>query len=182
MRKEVVITGKVVRGDGYGQKLGFPTANLDRRGYSHLKCKPKSGIYAGTASILPLSLYSPAHSRRIFRAAIIIGPKDNKGLPKIEAYLIDFSGVLYGEKVKLSLMKHLRQFMSFKSEHVLKRQILKDIDRVRKVVSLTEGSIYSLTQNRRLTRQMCANAPSLKSDFNEDSKRLNRNSNQVVAY
>jgi len=44
------LTGKVIRGDGYGRKLGFPTANIDRRQYVKDKLKVKLGIWAGTVS------------------------------------------------------------------------------------------------------------------------------------
>lgn len=130
MTREVTITGRVVRGTGYGANLGFPTANLDRRQYARLPKRPPLGIYAGTAK--------RQGAKRIYQAAIVIGPKGKHGLPKIEAYLLGFTDVLYGKKLELSLKKYLRRFVSFKNENVLKRQILKDIEEVRRTVPLTE--------------------------------------------
>lgn len=124
------ISGKVIRGAGYGQKMGYPTANLDRRQYLRLSKKPKYGIYAGIAKL--------QRTARKYKAAIIIGPKDKRGLPKIEAYLLGFTGVLYGEKLVLSFRKYLRPFMSFRNKHVLKGQILKDIQKVHEIINLTE--------------------------------------------
>ena len=133
MQEELTLTGKVVRGAGYGQRIGFPTANLSRRGYSRLTRKPKSGIYAGTATILPLSPFSPLSLSPIsHKAAIVIGPRDDKGHPKIEAYLLDFAGVLYGKRLTLSLQHYLRPFVSFRSEAALKGQIRKDLASVRR--------------------------------------------------
>lgn len=124
------IKGKVIRGTGYGRKLGFPTANLDRRGYARLVRKPRLGIYAGVAK--------RQEATRLYRAAIVVGPLDKRGLPKIEAHLLGFTGVLYGERVALSFRKYLRKFMSFRNEGVLKKQILKDTMRVRRLISLTK--------------------------------------------
>lgn len=131
---KITITGRVIRGDGYGQKLGFPTANLDRRGYSRRKHKIPLGIYAGTASILPLSpISSSSHNCPTFNAAIVIGKMDRKGLPKIEAHLMDFRGVLYGKRLVLTLSCLLRQFVSFNNERKLKAQIRKDLRMVHKL-------------------------------------------------
>jgi len=128
MQEELTLTGKVVRGAGYGQRIGFPTANLSRRGYLRLTRKPKSGVYAGTATILPLSPFSPIS----YKAAIVIGPRDDKGHPKIEAYLLDFAGVLYGKRLTLTLRHYLRPFVSFRSEAALKGQIREDLASVRR--------------------------------------------------
>lgn len=139
----ITLTGTAIRGAGLGGKLGFPTANLDRRGYSRLKHKPKLGIYAGMAQILPQAL-SPLTKGAtptlvgagvVYPAAIIIGPKDNKGHPKIEAHLLDFTGVLYGKRLTLTLRHYLRPFMSFRSERDLKIQIRKDLRFVRKAIA-----------------------------------------------
>ena len=124
-----VIYGKVMRGRGYGKKIGYPTANLDRRDYTRLRKKPAQGVYAGEGLI--------QRTGRRYKTGIVIGPKDRTGLPRIEAYLLGFTGVLYGEKMTLSLRKYLRRFMSFRNEGVLKKQILKDMERVRKMVKLT---------------------------------------------
>lgn len=124
------LVGKVKRGAGYGRKIGFPTANLDRRQYARLRKKPRPGIYAGIAS--------EQGKIRKYKAAIVIGPRERGGLPKIEAHLLGFTGVLYGKKIELSLMKYLRGFMSFTGEEKLKGQIIKDTMSARKVVNLTE--------------------------------------------
>lgn len=123
-----MISGKVVGGVRVGRKLGFPTANLDRREYKKKKLRIPFGVYAGTATIWGV--------RKIYRAGIVIGPMDNRGLPKIEAHLLDFSGFLYGKKVQLSLMHYLRAYTFFKSEQKLKKQISSDIKKIRGAVSL----------------------------------------------
>lgn len=120
--------GKVLRGGRVGRKLGFPTANIDRREYARKKLRIPFGVYAGTATILG--------KKKVYRAGIVIGPVDRKGLPKIEAHLLGFLGTLYGERVRLSLMRYLRNYKIFKNKEALKRAISKDMEKVRAAISL----------------------------------------------
>jgi len=124
-----IIRGKVIRGEGYGKQLGFPTANLDRRHFSRLKVKPKLGIWAGRARILTTHYSLPTIN---YKAAIVIGPKDKNGLPKIEAHLIGFKGNLYGKKLTLDVVKYLRPFKKYRNERELIVQIRKDVASVKK--------------------------------------------------
>jgi len=116
------ITGKVTHGQHYGRELGFPTANLDRREYVRKKLKIKFGIYSGIAIL---------QSEKKYRAGIVMGPLDKSGLPKIEAYLLNFKGNLYGKKITITLKKYLRPFIKFKNTDDLKKQIQKDIKRIK---------------------------------------------------
>lgn len=102
--------------------MGFPTANLDRRGFVRLKSKPKLGVWAGKAMIISKS----------YPAGIVIGPKDKNGLPKIEAHLIGFKGNLYGKKLTLDVVKYLRPFKKYRNERELIVQIRKDVASVKK--------------------------------------------------
>ncbi len=113
-----IISGRIIRGDDYGKKLGFPTANLDRRQYSRDRAKIRLGVYAGLAA-LP--------NGKQYRAGIVVGPLDKSGLPKLEAHLIGFRGNLYGQKLELYLVKFLRPYKKFVDENELKRQIAQDI-------------------------------------------------------
>lgn len=121
--KIITISGRVVTGEGYGKKLGFPTANIDRRQYVRERMNIKLGIWSGQIKILNFKF-------KIYPAAIVIGPIDKKGLPKIEAHLLNFRGNLYGEKIELSLYKYIRPFKKFKNEALLKSQIKKDINKI----------------------------------------------------
>ena len=129
-----VIYGKVIKGDGYGKKLGYPTINLSRRFFSKMKKKPKFGVYAGRvflrkkptskSSLLPGKLY---------QAAIVIGPKDKRGLPKIEAHLIGFKGNAYGKRAIFEVGKFIRKYKKFKTEKELIKQIEQDLKKCTKV-------------------------------------------------
>ncbi len=114
----IKISGKVIKGEQVGRKLGFPTANLDRIGYSHLKKKLKLGVYAGEAYL---------SSGKKYKAGIIVGPIDKKGLPKIEVYLIGFKGNLYNTYLNTYLNRYIRPFKKFKNIEKLKRQIKEDV-------------------------------------------------------
>ncbi len=83
-----VIYGKVIKGDGYGKKIGYPTINITRTFFSKLKKKPNYGIYVGRVFF----------EEKLYRAGIIIGPKDKKGLPKLEAHLVGYKGNALGKK------------------------------------------------------------------------------------
>jgi riboflavin kinase/FMN adenylyltransferase len=118
-------SGRVVRGEGYGRKLGFPTANLDRRQWVRQKLKLRHGVYAGVA-VLP--------SGKEYLAGIVIGPKDGKGLIKIEAHLIRFSGNLYDKKLVLQIQKFIRPYKTFANLVLLKKQIASDLKQTIKIL------------------------------------------------
>ena len=122
------ITGKVIPGEALGRKLGYPTANLDRRDYVRRKLKVRLGVYAGVAEFM---LRAKCY---VLNAAIIIGPLDKKGLPKIEAHLLGFKGNLYGKRITLKPVKFLRPFKKFASSQELIKQIGLDMKKVKAIL------------------------------------------------
>ncbi len=135
------IGGTVVRGEGYGKVLGFPTANLDRREYVRRKLKIKLGVWAGFAKInskfeirnSKQSLSIKDLNSKLYKAGIVIGPLDRHRLPKIEAHLVGFKGSLYGRKLVIHLNKYIRPFKRYKNIEDLKKAIKQDIERVKKL-------------------------------------------------
>ncbi|HEV7424063.1 MAG TPA: riboflavin kinase [Candidatus Paceibacterota bacterium] len=105
-----IISGKVIRGDGYGRKLGFPTVNLDI-GKAKL---PQTGVYAGTAVLDNVT----------YRAGILINPTG-----KVEAHLLGYSGDAYGREVTLQINKFLREYKKFETQEELIEQIGKDLEK-----------------------------------------------------
>ena len=110
--------GRVIHGDNYGSKIGFPTINIDRRNFNSLKENIKFGIYKGEVEL----------GNKTYKAGIIIGPIDKKGLPKLEAHLISYKGNAYGKIAVFKLEKFLRKYKLFKTEKELIIQIKKDIE------------------------------------------------------
>ena len=127
-KSEIRIFGRVIHGQHYGKKLGFPTANLDRREYVKQKKKIKFGVWAGIARFKVQGLRF-----KVYLAGIVIGPKDKRGLPRIEAHLIGFKGNLYGKKLQLRLQKYLRPYKKFKDVGQLKKQIARDINSIKRL-------------------------------------------------
>jgi riboflavin kinase / FMN adenylyltransferase len=110
------LEGAVVAGDQRGGTLGFPTANL---AVEPGLLVPAHGIYAGAAL---------GH-----RAAISIGVNPHYGgrERKVEAYLLDFAGDLYGARLRLELWTRLRDERAFGSEAELVAQMARDIEAAR---------------------------------------------------
>ena len=116
--------GWVVRGEGRGHSLGFPTANLAVT--SSEKLVPPPGIYA-VHGIL----------RRGTRpGALHVGPRPTfRGSPPtIELHLLDFEGDLYGEEVRVDFVRYLREVRPFASVEELVRQMRDDCALARRVL------------------------------------------------
>jgi riboflavin kinase / FMN adenylyltransferase len=107
------LDGVVVAGDQRGGTLGYPTANL--RLEADLAV-PAYGIYAGSAL---------GH-----RAAISIGTNPHYGGTerRIEPFLLDFEGDLYGKRLVVELWERLRDEAVFDSEAALVEQIARDVE------------------------------------------------------
>ena len=112
------LDGTVVPGDQRGGTLGYPTANL---ALDPALLVPRYGIYAGAA--------------RAHRAAISIGTNPHYGGQerRIEPFLLDFEGDLYGQRLVVELWERLRDERAFASEAELVEQIARDVERTRTV-------------------------------------------------
>jgi riboflavin kinase/FMN adenylyltransferase len=110
------LDGTVARGDERGRTLGFPTANLD---VAPDQLVPPLGIYAGAAAGA--------------RAAVSIGVNPQYGGTerRIEAYLLDWSGDLYGQRLVVEVWRRLRDEQTFPSEDALVQQIARDVEATR---------------------------------------------------
>jgi len=114
--RPVEVEGTVVTGDARGGTLGFPTANLDVRPELLV---PANGIYAGAALD--------------HRAAVSIGTNPHYGGSerRVEAFLLDYSGDLYGKRLVVELWSRLRDERAFDSEDELVAQIAHDVELTR---------------------------------------------------
>jgi riboflavin kinase / FMN adenylyltransferase len=110
------VEGIVVRGDGRGRELGFPTANLD---VPEDLLIPPDGVYAGAALDR--------------RAAVSIGtnPHFDGVERRFEAHLLDFDGDLYGQRLVVEVWSPLREQRRFDSLEELVAAIGDDVGRTR---------------------------------------------------
>jgi riboflavin kinase/FMN adenylyltransferase len=124
------LPGRVVKGDGRGRQIGFPTANLkiwDEQAY------PARGVYAAYA-LVGGSSYS---------AAVNIGlrPTLTAGVQTvIEAHLVDFAGDLYGMEITLDFVARLRDEKKFSHLEQLVAQLQRDVASVRQLLGSQIGS------------------------------------------
>jgi len=111
------LAGTVIRGDGLGHQLGFPTANLDVTGLA----LPPHGVYAVHAEA----------GGKTYRAVLNIGLRPTLQNPnpqlRVEAHLIDFAGELYGQALEVAFVDKLRAEAKFPSLAELRQQIARDI-------------------------------------------------------
>ena len=110
------ISGIVVRGEGRGKKLDFPTANISPENQS--KLIPGEGVYAVDCLL----------GGKKYRGMANIGFKPTFGSrdKTIEVHLFDFSGDIYGDRLALEFLKRLRDEKKFKNEKDLIEQLKKD--------------------------------------------------------
>jgi len=125
------IRGVVVRGDGRGKGLGFPTANLmvgDRD-----KLVPPQGIYAVRAVL----------RGGTYRGALHLGPRPTfKGSPPtIELHVLDFDQDIYGEEVRVDFVQYLREIRPFTTVEALVDQIRDDVLAAREAVDVDASII-----------------------------------------
>jgi riboflavin kinase/FMN adenylyltransferase len=115
------ISGRVVRGDRIGRKLGFPTANVQMK---HNR-PPLYGIFVARLHGLPEGALPGAASlgvRPTVRGA---------GTPVLEIHLLDFDREIYGAHVRIEFLERLREERKYPDLKTLARQIEVDVDEAR---------------------------------------------------
>jgi len=117
-----LLTGKIVKGEGLGRKINFPTINIYIQ--EDYKLIPKKGVYIIKTTI----------SKKIIFGIMNIGnrPTVSGKNQTIEVHLLDFKENLYGEKIQIEVLKHLRDEQKFDSIEILSSQIKKDENTARK--------------------------------------------------
>jgi riboflavin kinase/FMN adenylyltransferase len=122
------VRGPVVHGDARGRGLGYPTANI---AVPAEICLPADGIYAGWYH-RPEGLALPAALNLGRRPTFQPAPP----LSLLEAFVIDWSGDLYGEPARIQFVERLRDEMRFESVDALVAQMRADVERSRTVLGI----------------------------------------------
>jgi riboflavin kinase/FMN adenylyltransferase len=121
------VEGTVVHGDDRGASLGWPTANFE---LDPAMVRPPRGVYGGRAVV----------DGTWYGAAINLGVNPTFGgdpdsvSPRVEAYLLDFQGDLYGEVLRVEFLTRLRDELRFDTPQELIDQIAKDVAATRALV------------------------------------------------
>jgi riboflavin kinase / FMN adenylyltransferase len=122
------VRGVVERGDQRGaEHLGFPTANLT---VPERICLPTDGVYAGTF-VAEDEVERPA--------AISVGTRPTfyeDGDVLVEAYVLDFDGDLYGQRVKVRFREWVRGQERFDSTEALVEQMHADVEATRRILAV----------------------------------------------
>ncbi|MEV4478687.1 bifunctional riboflavin kinase/FAD synthetase [Micromonospora coxensis] len=118
------VEGVVVRGDQRGRELGYPTANLLTHRYTAV---PADGVYAAR-------LIRRGHPPLAAAVSVGTNPTFSGRERRVEAYALDFSGDLYGERLALDFVAHLREQRKYDAIEPLLAQIAEDVERTRRVL------------------------------------------------
>lgn len=112
------ITGKVVDGYKIGRKMGYPTANLDTQNSGQLV--PADGVYATKVYVGDTENSLPGMTD--------IGTRPTFGGQKrtLETYIFNFNENIYGRRISLSFIKHIRKERKFDNVTLLVEQLKKD--------------------------------------------------------
>jgi riboflavin kinase/FMN adenylyltransferase len=113
------VEGRVVRGEERGRTLGFPTANLRPQN----RVIPRHGVYV-TATLI-----EGAWRRSVTNVGLRPTFETTTAEPSVETFVINWSGDLYGDVVRVRFLHRLRDERKFASVDELKNQIERDRQR-----------------------------------------------------
>jgi riboflavin kinase/FMN adenylyltransferase len=121
-----LLRGEVVEGDKRGRTIGFPTANVLP---DPALVVPARGVYAGFARV----------ENESYAAATNVGvaPTFEGRDSRVEAYLLDFEGDLYGRVMDVSFVRRIREEKRFSGVQELIEQIARDVEEARRITNDT---------------------------------------------
>ena len=111
------LSGVIIKGDGRGKQLGYPTANI--RPLSSKKLIPRNGIYFVRVDGIGKKQYG--------MTSIGVRPTfHTNGTIVVEVNVLNFDGDLYGHEIEIHFLKRLRDEQKFESAQALIRQMNTD--------------------------------------------------------
>ncbi|MCS7285573.1 MAG: bifunctional riboflavin kinase/FAD synthetase [Anaerolineae bacterium] len=122
------LAGEVVRGEGRGRSLGFPTANLEVRPERVI---PADGVYVTYVRVGRDRLWGVTN--------VGIRPTFDGGKRLVETYILNFEGDLYGYDLVVEFVERLRPEMKFPSVEELTRQIREDVEKALRILEREEA-------------------------------------------
>ncbi len=120
------VRGCVVKGEGRGKTLGFPTANISTTYFL-----PKDGVYACFVKIDSVGL---------FKGVCNVGPRPTFGSSGrfLEVFILDFEANIYLKAVEVFFVQKIRDVFKFQSPNDLKERIMKDVQISQEILSNLE--------------------------------------------
>ncbi len=116
------VEGAVVRGDGRGREIGWPTANMKTAN----ELLPGDGVYATRIRVGARGETRPAVTN------VGVRPTVGEGAARVvETHVLGFEGDLYGEEVEVLFERRLREERRFPSLADLSEQIGRDVETAR---------------------------------------------------
>lgn len=109
------VSGRVVKGRCRGRELGFPTANIATR----TEVLPLDGIYA--------TLFQIKDRQWLSVSNVGVNPTFGEGPRTVESFILDFNSDIYGESVKLSFVKKIREEKKFETAQALVLRMKEDV-------------------------------------------------------
>ena len=127
-------TGLVIKEDGRGRTLGWPTANLKLDSGTQ---RPADGVYAAWATLA---------DGVVHQAAVHVGPRPTVADPTatVEVLLLDFADRdLYGELISFRVVRRLRDIKKFDDLDQLKQASLTDCQQTREILAMKKGQLQT---------------------------------------
>ena len=119
------LTGKVVKGDGLGKQIDYPTANIKIE--ENYKIIPKDGVYYIKTTI----------DNKLYNGMMNIGHRPTIGSKEksIEVNLFNFNRDIYDKTISINVIKKIRDEKKFSSIEALKAQLAKDQEHCLKLIN-----------------------------------------------
>ena len=119
------LTGKVVKGDGLGKQIDYPTANIKIE--ENYKIIPKDGVYYIKTTI----------DNKLYNGMMNIGHRPTIGSKEksIEVNLFNFNRDIYDKIISINVIKKIRDEKKFSSIEALKAQLAKDQEHCLKLIN-----------------------------------------------
>lgn len=124
LERYYLLNGTVVHGDKRGHKIGYPTANIQTDHKN--KVVPKNGVYA-----VWVRVEGEYHGAML---NIGVRPTFNGEEARIEAFIFDFDGDLYGKPIQVQFVERIRDEVAFSSIDELKRQLDDDQNTAKRIL------------------------------------------------
>lgn len=109
------VSGKVIHGAGRGRNLGFPTANVE----FHQDLLPLTGVYAVRVMMKGERMNGVAN--------VGFNPTFGEKSLRVEVFIFDFDGDVYGERISLYFIDRIRDERKYPSPEELVAQMKRDV-------------------------------------------------------